>query len=94
MRYGARHLKRAIERLLVHPLSNLMATNQVNAGDWIQADFDAQQNCLLFTKEAEGLEVHAMANMIGDNFRMPPVAAAANVTPDSMKIVAGKSSKK
>jgi ATP-dependent Clp protease ATP-binding subunit ClpB len=94
VRYGARHLKRAIERLLVHPLSNLMATNQVSAGDWIQADFDEQQNCLLFTKEAEGLEVHAMASMIGDNFRMPPVAAAANVTPDSMKIVAGKTSKK
>ncbi len=41
MKYGARHLKRAIERLLVHPLSNLMATSQVSAGDWIEADFDA-----------------------------------------------------
>ncbi|MGH9608559.1 MAG: AAA family ATPase, partial [Bryobacteraceae bacterium] len=43
VKYGARHLKRAIERLLVHPISNLMATNQVNAGDWIQADFDPGQ---------------------------------------------------
>src|SRR3569833_2261784 len=56
LKYGARHLKRAIERLLVHPLSNLMATSQVIAGDWIQADFDEGRNSLSFTKEAEGLE--------------------------------------
>jgi ATP-dependent Clp protease ATP-binding subunit ClpA len=95
MKYGARHLKRAIERFLVHPLSNLMATSQVNAGDWIQADFDPERNCLLFTKEAEGLEVQAMASMIGENFRMPPVAAAMSNQTDLAKTVsAGKSSKK
>ena len=95
VKYGARHLKRAIERLLVHPLSNLMATHQVNAGDWIQADFDTERECLLFTKEAEGLEVHAMATMLGDNFKMPAVAAAASAHPDLVKTVSvGKSSKK
>jgi ATP-dependent Clp protease ATP-binding subunit ClpB len=35
-RYGARHLKRAIERLLVQPLSNLMATGQIHRGDSVQ----------------------------------------------------------
>jgi ATP-dependent Clp protease ATP-binding subunit ClpB len=95
IKYGARHLKRAIERLLVHPLSNLMATSQVTAGDWIQADFDAERRCLLFTKEAEGLEVHAMANLIGDNLRMPPAVMAAGAQADLAKTVsAGKSSKK
>jgi len=95
IKYGARHLKRAIERWLVQPLSNLMATNQVNAGDWIQADFDMDRRCLLFTKEAEGLEVHAMANMIGDNFRMPALMASTSTPPDLAKTVsAGKSSKK
>src|SRR5690242_4786046 len=95
VKYGARHLKRAIERLLVHPLSNLMATSQVTAGDWIQADFDAERRCLLFTKEAEGLEVHAMANLIGDNLRMPPAVMAAGTQVDLAKTVsAGKSSKK
>jgi ATP-dependent Clp protease ATP-binding subunit ClpB len=95
LKYGARHLKRAIERLLVHPLSNLMATSQVTAGDWIQADFDAERSCLLFTKEAEGLEVHAMANLIGDNLRMPPAVMAASAQADLAKTVsAGKSSKK
>jgi ATP-dependent Clp protease ATP-binding subunit ClpB len=95
IKYGARHLKRAIERLLVHPLSNLMATSQVTAGDWIQADFDAERRCLLFTKEAEGLEVHAMANLMGDNLRMPPAVMAAGAQADLAKTVsAGKSSEK
>jgi len=31
MNYGARHLKRAIERRLVQPMSNLIATQQVAA---------------------------------------------------------------
>jgi len=93
VKYGARHLKRAIERLLVHPLSNLMATSQVAAGDWIEADFDEERKCLLFTKEAEGLEVHAMANMIGEGFRLPPVASAAAATAD-VKTISAKSSKK
>ncbi len=95
IKYGARHLKRAIERLLVHPLSNLMATSQVSPGDWIQADFDDEKFCLLFTKEAEGLEVHAMANLIGENVKMPPATAVASSHTDLVKTVsAGKSSKK
>src|SRR5260370_12354902 len=32
-RYGARHLKRAIERHVVFPFANLLATGQVKAGD-------------------------------------------------------------
>ncbi len=95
LKYGARHLKRAIERLLVHPLSNLMATNQVSPGDWIQADFDDERRCLLFTKEAEGLELHAMANLLGENLKMPSVSAAAGGYVDLTKTAsAGKSSKK
>jgi ATP-dependent Clp protease ATP-binding subunit ClpB len=95
MKYGARHLKRAIERFLVHPLSNLMATSQVTVGDWIQADFDPEHHCLLFTKEAEGMELSAMASMIGENFRMPAMAAAMSNQADLAKTVsAGKSSKK
>lgn len=93
MKYGARHLKRAIERLLVHPLSNLMATSQVSAGDWIEADFDQDRKCLLFTKEAEGLEMHAMANMIGEGFRLPPLAYAA-AAPAEVRTISAKSSKK
>lgn len=94
VKYGARHLKRAIERLLVHPISNLMATNQVNAGDWIQADLDQDQNCLIFTKEAEGMEIQAMANLAGESFRLPPMTMAASVPADSVKAVTAKPAKK
>ena len=88
VKYGARHLKRAIERLLVHPLSNLMATNQVMPGDWVQADFDEDHNCLIFTKEAEGLEVSAMASMLGDHIQFREAATAASASQEQPKPVA------
>ncbi len=94
VKYGARHLKRAIERLLVHPISNLMATNQVNAGDWIQADFDPGQKSLMFTKEAEGMEIQAMASLAGESFRLPPMAMAASAPTDVVKTVNAKPAKK
>ena len=94
VKYGARHLKRAIERLIVHPLSNLIATSQVNTGDWIQADLDRDLNCLVFTKEAEELEVHAMARMMGDNVRLPASAIAATAHSDAPKTASARSSKK
>ena len=51
-KYGARHLKRAIERNLVFPLANLVATGQVRSGDLIKVDFnDAGQ--MRFVREAE-----------------------------------------
>jgi ATP-dependent Clp protease ATP-binding subunit ClpB len=39
-RYGARHLKRSIERLLVMPMSNLVASGQIGLGDLIDVDLD------------------------------------------------------
>jgi ATP-dependent Clp protease ATP-binding subunit ClpB len=94
MKYGARHLKRAIERLLVQPLSNLIATDQVMSGDWIQIDFDTDNSRLVFTKEAEGLEVSAMANLLGDTTELPRMAAAAAVAHENTKIQLAKTSKK
>jgi ATP-dependent Clp protease ATP-binding subunit ClpA len=94
LKYGARHLKRAIERLLVQPLSNLIATDQVLSGDWIQIDYDVSNQCLKFTKEAEGLEVAAMANMLENTTEVPPAAAAAIAPPEQHKTQLAKSSKK
>ena len=42
-RYGARHLKRAIERNLVFPLANLVATGQVKLGDFVRVDMAAEK---------------------------------------------------
>ena len=51
-RYGARPLKRAIERLLVQPLSNLMATGQIQRGDRIRVTHDKGAPFLAFFREA------------------------------------------
>jgi ATP-dependent Clp protease ATP-binding subunit ClpA len=94
LKYGARHLKRAIQQHLVHPLSNLLATNQVMTGDWIQADYDTEEKRLYFTKEAEGLEVHAMARILGEELPNVKVATAVTHAPDLAKTVSVGKSKK
>jgi ATP-dependent Clp protease ATP-binding subunit ClpA len=53
-RYGARHLKRAIERHLVYPLANLLATQQVRMGDLVRVDWDGVHKQLTFVREQEG----------------------------------------
>ncbi len=53
-KYGARHLKRAIERFLVYPLSNLVATNQVGLGDLVNVDLNDAGNKLVFSKRSGG----------------------------------------
>ena len=50
-RYGARHLKRAIERLLVQPLSNLMASGQIHRGDCIRVSHEDRSDGLVFGRE-------------------------------------------
>jgi ATP-dependent Clp protease ATP-binding subunit ClpB len=53
-RYGARHLKRAIERHVVYPLANLLATEQVHLGDLVCIDWDREHSQLTFVREGEG----------------------------------------
>ena len=52
-RYGARHLKRAIERHVVYPLANLLATQQVHFGDLLCVDWNSDQERLTFLREDE-----------------------------------------
>ena len=76
VRYGARHLKRAIERALVHPLSNLIASHQVHDGDLLQVDFDPDPGHLIFIKEAEDVPVYAMMKTIDSPSASLPAATA------------------
>jgi ATP-dependent Clp protease ATP-binding subunit ClpB len=51
-KYGARHLKRAIERFMVYPLSNLVATEQVGLGDLVYVDRRGGGKGLTFSKQS------------------------------------------
>jgi len=76
MKYGARHLKRAIDRNLIHPLSNLIATEQVRGGDLIRVDFEPVSAKLTFFKEAEDMPAYAMVQMVDTSIGVPAGALA------------------
>ncbi len=61
LRYGARHLKRAIERLLVQPLSNLMATGQIHSDDYIRVTHSQGSPFLMFFSETQSQEAWGVA---------------------------------
>ena len=61
LHYGARPLKRAIERLLVQPLSNLMASRQIRRGDYIRVSHVQDAPNLRFSREAETEQAHGVA---------------------------------
>jgi ATP-dependent Clp protease ATP-binding subunit ClpA len=66
-KYGARHLKRAIERFVVFPLANLVATGQIKLGDFIRIDMDPAGK-MTFVKEAEGALVPVLLEKYGPEF--------------------------
>src|SRR5712672_3735447 len=59
-KYGARHLKRAIERFLVYPLSNLVATGQIGLGDLVQVGLNKSDRKLTFFKKSGGALIQDM----------------------------------
>jgi ATP-dependent Clp protease ATP-binding subunit ClpB len=79
LKYGARHLKRAIERNIVYPLANLLATSQVHLGDLLCIDWDEREQRLVFEKEGEGAVLP-----------VAPPAAAAAAAAQSAKATGGK----
>ena len=88
MKYGARHLKRAIDRALVHPLSNLIATQQIRGGDLIKVDFDPDARQMTFAKEAEDMPAYAMVQMMEASANPPVAAHAATAVTEMPKVAA------
>jgi ATP-dependent Clp protease ATP-binding subunit ClpB len=78
-RYGARHLKRAIERHVVYPLANLLATEQVQLGDLVRVDWDGEHNLLTFVREGEGALVNTAPPLVAK-------AAAADQVRDGKSV--------
>jgi ATP-dependent Clp protease ATP-binding subunit ClpB len=91
MKYGARHLKRAIDRSLVHPLSNLIATDQIRGGDLIRVDFDSTLGRMTFFKEAEDMPAYAMVQMV-DTSLSPPLTMSASAVTDQPRAINAKRS--
>ena len=91
VKYGARHLKRAIERSLVHPISNLIATAQVRNGDLLKIDFDPDLNRMIFFKEAEDVPAYALAQLVGATLSLNGRPAAAEA--EAPRVVTAKTSR-
>ncbi len=79
--YGARHLKRAFDRLLVQPLSNLIASPKIRQGDWLQVDLAAAGKSLRFHREQKNISLAALAQAVHGGIcswaQLPKMAAAA-----------------
>jgi hypothetical protein len=71
-------LKRAIEKHIVFPLANLVATGQVKLGDFVRIDMLGESK-LTFVKEAEGAMVPTMLERYGAAAGTLPMAATAKV---------------
>src|SRR5712672_1705542 len=76
-KYGARHLKRAIERFLVYPLSNLVATGQIGLGDLVQVDLGKVAGKLTFSKKSGGALIHEVPVAVPDE--EPLIARSGSV---------------
>ena len=94
-RYGARHLKRAIERNIVYPLANLLATEQVHVGDLVRIDWDGEAKSLSFIRESEGALIETPSPMLsraaamaeaqdGKALEAPAAAVGAEAIPPSL----------
>ena len=71
-KYGARHLKRAVERFLVYPLSNLVATGQIGLGDLVQVGLNKKDRKLTFFKKSGGALIQ---DMISPRAEVEPLAS-------------------
>ena len=77
--YGARPLKRAIERLLVQPLSNLMATSQIHHGDRIRVTHKDGSPVLVFFREAGAFEARELAHRVAASSRQSALTSASPI---------------
>jgi ATP-dependent Clp protease ATP-binding subunit ClpB len=90
MKYGARHLKRAIERHVVYPLASLLSTDQASLGDVLSIDWDGREAGLKFSKEAEGALVPVTAPAIEKLREAAAAGSDGRAIPATTTIAAGE----
>ena len=85
LKYGARHLKRAIDRHLVHPLSNLIASEQVAGGDQVQIDFDCLLGRLTFLKDVTWRPSAVIARLANASGSSPASSARSGINAEPLR---------
>lgn len=90
VKFGARPLKRAIERMLVHPISNLIATGQIRGGDIVRVDVDPESadGGLCFHREAEGMSPFFLQQL--NNQALGALAGAVGFSTDGSSVAAAR----
>ncbi len=94
LKYGARHLKRSVERFLVYALSNLVATQQVETGDYVIVDFDAEREVLTFVKQSGKMIIADVADEETDDDTPLMNADAVGIPLPQSQTMAGMSKSK
>lgn len=77
--YGARHLKKVLERRLARPMARLVASGQLKLGDFVRVDLDTNGE-FTFIKEAENALVPVLLEKYGVGM------AATAVKPTTPKV--------
>jgi ATP-dependent Clp protease ATP-binding subunit ClpA len=54
--YGARELRRCLERHLIHPLARLVASGEIRPGAYVRADLDARRQRIVLRGDRRALE--------------------------------------
>ncbi len=89
-KYGARHLKRAVERFLVYPLSNLVATGQIGLGDLVFVGLNTDTKRLVFSKQSGGALIADMPETTVQDQRLAARSGSVGVPIPQVKEKAAK----
>ena len=77
----------------MHPLSNLIATDQIRGGDLVRVDFDGTQSRMTFFKEAEDMPAYAMVQMVDTSITPPPGNFSAGAAAEQPRAINARSSR-
>jgi hypothetical protein len=70
---------------MVQPMSNLIASEQIRAGDLLRVDYQEDSESLCFRREAEGLPVHEMAAFAGTSSLLALSRSAGAPSPEPVR---------
>lgn len=93
LKYGARHLKRSIERFLVYPLSNLVATEQLSTGDFVMVDYNEETDRLSFSKQSGKMIISETDDLVIDDEPETKSDAVGLPMPHAQAAASGKGNK-